>query len=163
MSWSAVGRPPFRRRAVAGGVSAAVAGGLFLLAAPSPSAQAASTAAGVQTVCVSGTQGKYARLALLNKKRERLAIYHVRRGCLTFRVGESLPAGEYIIRHRAPRGRLTGSVHTSSGSESPDGTAISGTSLDRNQPLRKVKARGFEMHPTAFGSISFHSVKNRHR
>ncbi len=148
------------RRVVAGATSVALVGGLTLIATASPSAQAASAySVGVQKVCVAGTQGKYARLTLLRKNGEVLATYHVRRGCLTFRVGESLPPGQYVIRHHAPRGRLTGRVESSGGFRNPDGGEGSATSRDRRPPVKKkMKSRGFAMDPYQFGSITFRSV-----
>jgi hypothetical protein len=147
---------------IASGTIATMAGAGLVAAAP---AQAAPTLeGGVQRVCVSGTHGKYARLALLDAHRQVLAIYHVRSGCLTFRVGDNLPPGTYRIKHRAPKGRLTGRVDTSGGFVNPDGSAGSATSRDRGPVhLKKVKSATFEIGPTLFGSVSFNSVRNRHQ
>jgi hypothetical protein len=153
------------RRLVGGGVSAALMLGLMALGGGSAEAAPADERDfGVEVVCVKNNQGGFSRLALLNDDRELLKVYHLRRGCLTFRVGEDLPAGSYIIRHRAPKGRLTGAVTTSGFSGRPGGPQISGISVDGRSPsLKKVKSRPFGLGPNSGGSIVFSTVKNRHR
>ena len=133
------------------------------LVAAAPVQAAPALGAGVQTVCVSGTHGRYARLTLLDANRHRLAVFHVRKGCLTFRADKDLPSGIYRIKHRAPNGHLTGHVMRSGGFVNPDGSAGSAASRDRNPPhLRKVKSAEIELGPTFFGTLNFSSVKKRH-
>ncbi len=153
------------RGLVGGGVSAALVAGVMALGGGAAEAAPADEREyGVEVVCVKNNQGGYSRLALLNDDRELLKVYHLRKGCLKFRVGEDLPAGSYIIRHRAPKGRLTGAVVTSGFSGRPGGPQISGISVERRPPsLKKVKSRAFGLGPNSGGSIVFSTVKNPDR
>ena len=136
---------------------------LVTSASPAVGAAAVDSRYGTYNVCASGNGRSYARLALLDDQHERLAILHLRRRCLTFRLGE-LPAGDYVIRYRAPKGRLAGVIGSSSISHNPDGTALGAANRDRRlRNPRKITIVRFTLDPNASTAVYLRTVAKHDR
>ncbi len=149
------------------GTSGALIAGLLLATNSPVQAVAADPVPLDAHICVSNNQGGSSRLAILDEDRHVLQVFRLSKGCRTLRLGVDLPAGHYIIKHRAPKGRLTGRVTSVTATCDENGGCIGGgVSRDRNEPpprLKKLKSARFVLSKYAAGSVFFESVKNRHR
>jgi hypothetical protein len=148
-------------------VVAALLAGFDTPALAAADARAASVTEdlGKAQICVSGTHGRFARLALLDRDRHVVTVFHLRKGCRTFRLGADLSAGTYVVKHRAPRGRLTRETYSDYlWCDENGGCLISAVSRDRNYvppPAKKVKAVKFTVDEHSAVTVGFRSVKAR--
>jgi hypothetical protein len=116
-------------------------------------------------LCVSGTHGKFARLAVLDRHHHVVKVFHLRKGCRTFRLGVDLKKGTYTVKHRAPKGRLTREVTRDYlWCDANGGCLIGAATRDPHYvppPAKKVKAIKFRVNRQSAVTVEFHSVKNR--
>jgi hypothetical protein len=153
-------------RLAAVGTSGALIAGLLMANSPARAVEADPDPLDAY-ICVSNNQGGSSRLAILDEDRHVLQVFRLNKGCRILRLGVDLPAGHYIVKHRAPSGRLTGRVTAVTATCDENGGCIGGgVSRDRNEPsprLKKVKSARFVLSKYAAGAVFFESVKNRHR